>query len=145
MALRILHGDPFETTADALALPAVYGTGASHRGPGAMQLMQAQPAAYAAYRRQASRGRIQAGVPWIWAESRPRLILLPVQPTGSSPVRLRYLHAALSTLARDGGLQGIQRLALAPLGQDHDEITRIVTSLLDLPGLELELYEDDTA
>lgn len=115
MPLTYTSGNPLQTTAQTLAF-GHNARGRTELDPLATALMQQHPAAFAAYTRQCRQNRLKPGMIWVWRESKPWLMFMVVRDTGVGATRLRYVQSAVVNLAHDYRLQGIQSLAIAPLG-----------------------------
>lgn len=143
MPLRYIKGDPFLTRRQTLAL----GYNARARienTPLGMEISRRYPAAIAAFRKQASSGKLKAGDLWVWRESAPHLALMIVRDSSVGATRPRYVDAACLRIARDYALEGITSLAIAPLGRaDEAENVHEALNML-LPGcpLDILIYED---
>jgi hypothetical protein len=120
MPLTYIAGDPTLTRAHALAF-GYNATGRTEVGDLEMLLLTRYPAAFAAYGKLCRRGRITAGRYWMWRESTPRLVFLVVRETIVGATRLRFVQAAAAqALSCDYSLEGIESLAIAPLGRSGE-------------------------
>jgi hypothetical protein len=119
MPLTYVSGDPLLTHCQTLG----FGHNAAGRtevGALATALLYRYPAAFAAYGRQCRGGKVKAGDVWLWPEGKQQLGFLAIRATAVGTTRMRYLEAALMTLARDYHLYGIRSLALADLSGELD-------------------------
>lgn len=122
MPVTYVSGDPLLSRAQVIAF-GQNAKGRTESGALELALMQAYPAAFAAYRKRCRHGRIQTGGIWLWRESKPMLAFLTVRESSVGATRLRFVQTALMTLARDYPLESIRTLALAPLGTPDEWIT----------------------
>jgi len=128
----LLVGDPLLTGQQTLAI-GVNVRARTENTPLALELQRRYPSAFATYNKQIRRARLQVGDVWIWRESTPYLAFLIVRESSVGATRPRYVDAAMLRLIRDGRLEGIKSLAIAPLGRD-DELPSILEALqLTLP------------
>jgi hypothetical protein len=144
MPLTYVTGDPTQTDADALAFG--YNLRARHETtPLQTALFRAHPAAFSAYRKQARQGRLTVGQPWIWRDSTPKLVFWIVRMSSVGATRLRYVQSCALKLARDYRLDGIQSLAIAPLGTQAEwpEIKLVLETWLAPSRLPVTIYEAD--
>ena len=115
MTLSYVQGDIFLSRAQVIAFGA-NASAASESTPYATGLADRYPAALAAFRKQARAGRITPGDIWLWREALPGLGLLVVRERGGSATRPRFVEDAAQQIARDWTRLGLDRLALAALG-----------------------------
>lgn len=115
MPITYVQGDPLLTPLAALA----FGHNVKARAeldPLTVRLFDRCPAAFASYRKFCASGRAKAGGLWLWRGSQPALIFMIVRESAVGATRLRFVEAALMTLARDYRLYGLSSVAIAPLG-----------------------------
>ncbi|MEO1645299.1 MAG: hypothetical protein AAFR67_08935 [Chloroflexota bacterium] len=120
MALAFVTGDPLLTTCKML------GFGHNQRAgtevtPLFMHLMRQYPPAFADYEQACRKARQKSGQLHIWRESMPELLFMTVRDSHVGATRLRYVQACLLVIARDYRLHGIESLAIAPLGDIHEQ------------------------
>jgi hypothetical protein len=142
MPLTYTTGDPLQTPLQTLAL-GHNAKGRTETNPLEMRLQAAYPAAFANYTRQARQGRLRPGGLWMWTESLPRLLFLTVRESSVGSTRLRYVEAALMTIARDYRLYGLQSVAVAPLAgkEEWPTLRPVVDYWLRTCPLEVVVYE----
>lgn len=129
MPLTYTNGDPFLTRLQTLGV-GINAQGRAEVTPFAAELQRRYPAAIASYRKQAKRGRLRPGDVWIWRESKPRLAFLIVRESPVGSTRPRFVDAVALRLVRDHRLEGIESLALAPLGRPEEQAS--ISEALDL-------------
>jgi hypothetical protein len=139
--LTYVTGDPLLTKQPLLA----FGSNAAGRTETSLlasALRTRYPAAFASYDKLCRQGRIQAGVTWLWRESKPVLAFMVVRETSVSTTRLRYVDSVIMALARDYRLDHIHGVAIAPLGADHEaeSIQEVITRWLTKPALPVIAY-----
>lgn len=141
MPLTTVSGDPLLTKQPFLAF-GINAAGRTETTALVTALRTRFPAAFASYEKQCRQGRIQPGTIWFWRESMPALALMVVRETPVGAARLRYVDAAIMTLARDYRLEGISGIAIAPLGAAHENtaISEIVARWLAKTALSVTLY-----
>ena len=132
MPIQYVQGDPFLTKMQTLAFGYNMRAKTENDVIGSA-LEQRYPAAIATFRKQANSNRIKTGDVWIWTESSPRIALLVVRDSSVGATRSRYVDNAALKLIRDYRLQGIESLAIAPLGREA-EIASIKEALNLLMG-----------
>ncbi len=115
MPIHFETGSPFSTNAQTLAF-AYNAQGRMESTPLATQLYDRYPTAFASFSKQCRAGKIKAGMCWLWQESQPRLLFMVLRESPVGATRLRYVDAALLTVARDYALYGLESVAFAPLG-----------------------------
>ena len=117
--------------------------GRTESGSLEMTLLQQYPAAFSAYRKQCRGDRIQPGTYWLWREARPMLAFLVIRVSSVGATRLRYVEAVSMMLARDYRREGIQSLALAPLGNPYEwpNIKPLVEKWLGPVALPIMVYD----
>lgn len=142
MPVTFVRGDPTLTRAHMLAF------GHNRRGRielGSLEshLMNTNPAAFSAYRRRCRQGRVRAGTYWVWREARLPLVFLVVRDSSVGATRLRYVQSVCIQLARDYALEGINSLAIAPLGLpgEWDEIQAVLKTWFRLSNLPVMVYD----
>ncbi|NWF67552.1 MAG: hypothetical protein HXY40_00560 [Chloroflexi bacterium] len=114
MPVIYVSGDPLLTGAQALAF-GCNAAGKTETGTLAIQLLTRYPAAFAVFSKLVRKNEVKAGGYWLWRESRPQLVFMVVRETAAGATRLRYVEAAMMTLARDYRLDLLKSLAIAPL------------------------------
>jgi hypothetical protein len=142
MPLTYMSGDPLSTALQTLAL-GHNAKGRTETHPLEMRLQAEYPAAFATYSRQCKQGRIRTGGLWLWSESVPRLLFLTIRESSVGATRLRFVEAALMTIARDYPMYGLRSLALAPLGgkEEWSSLKPVVDYWLRACPLEIAVYE----
>jgi hypothetical protein len=142
MPLSYTTGDPLQTSLQTLAL-GHNAKGRTETNPLEMRLQAEYPAAFASYARLCRQGRIKAGGLWLWSESLPRLLFMTIRESAVGTTRLRYVEAAVMTIARDFHLYGLQSVALAPLAGKEEWLTLkpVVDYWLRPCPLEIVVYE----
>jgi hypothetical protein len=142
MTLIPVSGDPLLTRAQYLAFGANI-QGRPETTPLETRLMDAYPAAFAAYRKQCQHTRIKTGAYWAWRETQPPLLFFAVRESPVGATRLRYVQAVALDLARSYRLEGMTSLALAPLGSAYEwpEIKLVLARWLDPIDLPVYLYD----
>ncbi len=143
MPVKFVTGDPFLTTADALAV-GHNAKGRTEMDPLANRLLQTYPAAVSSYIRAARRGRCKGGTIFSWSQAQPRLLFLTIRDSSVGATRLRYVQAALLMLARDYMLYNITSIALAPLGTQYErpEILLLCEQWLSRSRLQAIVYTE---
>ncbi len=141
MPLTFVSGDPLLTKQHLLA----FGSNAAGRTETtalATALRERSPAAFSSYEKLCRQGRIEAGMMWIWRESKPALAFMVVRETPVGATRLRYVDAVMMTLARDYRRDNLQSVALAPLGAPHENeaISEMIVRWLSKPALSVVAY-----
>ena len=146
MPLQFVTGDPLLDEAPILAIDHNR-KGRQELEPLHMALMQKYPAAFSVYKRQCRKERINAGQYWLWQESRPKLLFLPVRDSAFGATRLRYVQAVAMQIARNYRLEGLKSLAIAPLGRPHerDEINKVLAMWLQRLPIDVIIYTEYTA
>lgn len=143
MPLTYVSGDPLLTRAQMLAF--------GHNAKGRVELGDFEtllhnrcPAAFSTYSKQCRNGRIKAGTYWLWRDFRPMLIFLTVRDSPVGATRLRYVQSVAIALARDYHLEGIESLAIAPLGEPGEwpEIKLILETWFEKSALPVSVYDD---
>ncbi len=119
MPLTYLSGDPLLTHQQFLAF-GMNAAGRTETTPLATALLTRYPAAFASYGKLCHQGRIAPGALWFWRETQPALAFMVVRETPVGATRLRFVEAAIMTLARDYRRESIRSVAIAPLGADHE-------------------------
>ena len=143
MPLIYVSGDPALTQAQTLAI-SHNAKGRSEMGELHTHLLREQPAAFSMYQRQCRNQKIKGGTYWMWTEAKPRLLFLVLRDSSVGATRLRYVQSAIINLARDYRLEGIQSLAITPLGQPHEwkEIKLILDTWFRSSKLPVVVYND---
>ncbi len=144
MPLTYTTGDPLQTTLQTLAL-GHNAKGRTETNVLEMRIQAEYPAAFASYSRLCRQGRVKPGGLWLWSESIPRLLFLTVRETSVGTTRLRYVEAALMTIARDYLLYGLESLAVAPLTgtEEWPNLRPVVDYWLRACPLEIVVYEPE--
>lgn len=119
MPLTYLTGDPLLTRMQTLAI-GYNARATTETTPLAMALQQRFPVAFASYRKQVNRGRVQAGHLWVWRESTPYLAFMVVRESAVGATRPRFVDAVALRILRDHTLEGISSVAIAPLGTKEE-------------------------
>jgi len=142
MPLTYVSGDPLLTRAHVLAF-SHNAKGRTELGDLHSRLLRAQPAAFSMYGRQARNGSAKPGTYWLWREATPRLMFMTVRDTAVGTTRLRYAQAVVIALARAYRVEGIQSVAITPLGQPHEwaEIKLILEQWLAPSKLPVVVYD----
>lgn len=142
MPVFYVQGDIFLSRAQVIAFGA-NASAASESTPYAADLADRYPAALAVFRKQVRAGRIAPGTVWLWRESLPGLGLLVVRERGGSATRIRYVEDAVQVIARDWPRLGLDRLALAALGDglEWPILRPVLDYWLGKCGLPVVIYE----
>jgi hypothetical protein len=138
MPLTYTSGDPLFTDAQVLAF------GHNLRGRtelGTLQtaLLQKYPTAFSAYTKLCRSGRIKAGEYFLWRESKPMLMFMVVRESSVGATRFRFVQSAVMAVAQQYRLEGIQTLAIAPLGNSLEWMEIKPTLHYWLEGLSLSV------
>jgi hypothetical protein len=142
MPVHYVTGDPLLTQAQVLA----FGhnrAGRSELGDLETLLLNRYPAAFSMYRKTCRKDRIQTGTTWLWRDTSPFLGFMVIRETPFGATRLRYVQSVMMSLARDFRLDGLQSLAITPLGDalEWPEIKLIIDSWLGNSPLPVIVYE----
>jgi len=142
MPITYVSGDPMLTGAQVLAF-SHNAKGRTELGDLHTRLMRSHPAAFSMYQRHTRKKSTQAGAYWLWRETKPALMFMIVRDSAVGATRLRYVQAAMIELARSYRLEGIQSVAITPLGQSHewDEIKLILNQWLAPAKLQVVVYD----
>lgn len=142
MTVIYVQGDIFLSRAQVIAF-GTNASAASESTPYAAHLADRYPAALAAFRKQARAGRIAPGALWLWREARPGLGLLVVRERGGSATRPRFVENSVQLIARDWQREGLERLALAALGDalEWPGLRPVLDTWLGNCGLPVVVYE----
>jgi len=142
VAISYVQGDIFLSRAQVIAFGA-NASAASESNAYAVSLADRYPAALATFRKQARAGRIAPGMLWLWREAQPGLGLLIVRERGGSATRPRFVEDAVQVIARDWQRLGLDRLALAPLGDalEWSGLRPVLDYWLGNCGLPIVVYE----
>lgn len=143
MPIRFVSGDPLLTQQQTLA----FGFNLRARSeitPLALAVERQWPTAFAAYRKQTKRGRIKAGDVWLWHDTTPKLAFWIVRESSVGATRPRFVYSAGLRTRRDYMLDGVQSLAIAPLGRDHESesIREALSLTLVNAPLDIIVYTD---
>ncbi len=141
MTMFPVIGDPLLTRAQALA----FGHNARGRievGTLETALYTRFPAAFAVYRKRCQSNRVKAGDYWVWMDATPRLYFMTVRRSSVGATRLRYVQATIMRLVREYALDGVQSLAIAPLGDPYewDDLLPMVEQWLNMVSLPVAVY-----
>ncbi len=142
MPTRIVSGDPLLTQAQALAF-GHNARGRNESGELEITLMRRYPAAFSLYRKQASRGNLQAGDLHVYREAKPVLVFMVVRNSAVGSTRYRHVQSAALKLARDHHFYLLDSVAIAPLGTS-EEWSHLIPALrqwFDLSPLNVIIYE----
>jgi hypothetical protein len=142
MSVQIVSGDPLLTQADFLAF-AHNARARTEMGPLETRLLRAYPAAFATYSKMARHKRISTGEYMMWRESAPKLIFMVLRQTAVGATRLRYVQDAAMKIIRDHRLEGIKRLAVAPLCDpvQWDEVKKVLVNWFNQTKLPVIIYD----
>lgn len=145
MALAFVTGDPLLTQCTML------GFGHNQRAntevtPLFMRLMRDYAPAFSDYEQACRKQRQKSGQLHIWRQSTPELLFMTVRDSNVGATRLRYVQACLLVIARDYRLHNIESLAIAPLGDAHEQadilpLFRMWLNDINIPVVIYEAYE----
>jgi hypothetical protein len=142
MSVIYVSGDPLMTGAQTLAF-AYNAEGKTEVGTMGIALLTRYPAAFSSFNRQARIGQIKPGGYWLWRDSKPQLMFLAVRQTAVGATRMRYVEAAMMTLARDYRLELLNSVAIAPLteGAEWTAMKPLIEHWLSGTGMSVVVYD----
>lgn len=115
MPLEFVTGDPLQSACDALAI-GYNAKGRTELDAFTMRVMREFPVPFSAYLRRCRQEKQKGGDMFIWAETKPKILILSVRDSSVGATRLRHVQKCLMELSRDYALIGIKSLAIAPIG-----------------------------
>jgi hypothetical protein len=116
LPITTVRGDIFLSRAQVLTFGS-NASGAAEVTPLATDCAYCYPAAFSAFRKQVRAGRLRAGDWWLWRDAAPWLGLMVVRQHPGGATRPRYVEEAAQIIAHDWQREGINSLAIAPLGE----------------------------
>ena len=140
-----VHGDILVSERKAL-VNTVNCVGAMGAGL-ALQFKRAYPEMYRAYRLECRSGLVETGT--VRLHNTPdgkKIINFPTKRHWQHPSKMEYIERGLESLRELVVRDGINSLAVPPLGcglggLDWQEVRPLIVEWLDLPGLEVDIHE----
>lgn len=142
MAIHFVQGDIGLTGAQSLVL------GLNTRGqvdvtPLEIALRDQYPVFFSEYRRMARNSLLSGGKVWIFRESQPWFVGMVVRDSARGITRLRYVEQALTQLRLEWQREGLESIAIAPLGDEIEwpALRALLEELLIYLPIPIFIYE----